>query len=70
MTMTGDPRPAALELVRNHSASAELLWMRYWANGGNAPFEDFDAYLHGLLDGDSNDHEILATAVEDVTSRP
>lgn len=60
-----DPRPQAQVLVHDDDASFCLLWLWYRANGGQAPPEEFDAYLHGLMTLDAFDLKILAWALED-----
>jgi hypothetical protein len=60
-----DLRPQAQVLVRDDKASFCLLWLWYRGNGGQAPPEEFDAYLHGLMDLDAFDMKILVWALED-----
>jgi hypothetical protein len=60
-----DPRLRAQFLVRDDNTALRLLWVWYRANGGEAPPEEFDAYLHGLMALDAFDLKILAWALED-----
>lgn len=62
-----DPRQTALEMVRQDKTSIDDLWIRYFANGGNADPVDFEAYIHGLLDADEYDPAILSWAVDDIS---
>jgi hypothetical protein len=64
-----DPRQTALEMVQQDKTSIADLWLRYFANGGNADPVDFEAYLHGLLDADECDMLILSWALDDVSGR-
>jgi len=54
-------------MVQQDKTSIDHLWLRYFANGGNADPVDFEAYLHGLLDADEYDTLILSWALEDVS---
>ena len=65
-----DPRPLAQFLVRDDNASLHLIWVWYWANGGEARLEEFDAYLHGLMALDPFDAKILTWALEDYVANP
>lgn len=64
-----DSRPAARMMVLQDSDCLEDLWLRYWANGGNADKFEFDAYLHGLMERDLFDQKILAWALQDLSRR-
>ena len=64
-----DPRREALEMVQQDKTSIDLLWLRYFANGGNAEPLDFEAYIYGLLDPDEYDPLVLSWAIEDITAR-
>lgn len=64
-----DPRQAALDLVQRDQASIDMIWLSYFANGGNADPLDFEAYIYGLLDPDEYDPLILSWAVEEVSAR-
>lgn len=44
------------------------LWLRYWANSGDAQLFEFHAYLHGLYELRAIDLEILTLAIEDLKS--
>lgn len=56
-------------MVQQDRTSIENLWLRYFANGGNAGPLDFEAYIYGLLDPDEYDALILFWAVEEVSAR-
>lgn len=65
-----DPRRTAQTLLDRGEISVGELWLRYWANGGDAqPFE-FEAYIHEMYELRAIDQEVLALAMEDLeTSR-
>lgn len=63
-----DPRQATLELLQKNRTSIELLWLRYYANGGTADPLEFEAYIYGLLGPACCDAQILSWAVEDVAA--
>lgn len=65
-----DPRPAAQFLVRGDKNSLHLLWAWYRANGGEAPLEEFDAFLHNAMVLDPFDIRILTWALEDYEAIP
>jgi len=62
-----DPREKALEMVQQDQISIDSLWLRYFANGGDAGPLDFEAYVYGLLDLAGSDALILSWAVDEVS---
>jgi len=65
-----DPRGTALGMVQQDHVSIDCLWLRYFANGGDADPLDFEAYVYGLLELDEYDDLILSWAVEEVSPGP
>lgn len=63
-----DPRQTALKLIGQNDRHLQELWMRYWANGGEAQQFEFEVYLHGMYELDRFDLKILAWALEEVTA--
>ncbi|MEE9098381.1 hypothetical protein [Pseudarthrobacter phenanthrenivorans] len=61
-----DPRETARGMVQQDHVSIDCLWLRYFANGGDADPLDFEAYIYGLLELDEYDDLILSWAVEEV----
>jgi len=57
-------------MLQQNDTTMDELWLKYWANGGSAGVEEFDAYLQGLQDRDDYDKKILAWAVEEVAALP
>ncbi|MFC8523938.1 MULTISPECIES: hypothetical protein [Micrococcaceae] len=55
-------------MLQQNTASIEQLWLRYYANGGNADPLEFEAYIYGLLPHDDLDALILSWAIEDVAT--
>jgi hypothetical protein len=55
-------------MLQQNTASIEQLWLRYYANGGNADPLEFEAYIYGLLLPDDLDVLILSWAIEDVAT--
>ncbi|MGF9649505.1 hypothetical protein AAIH32_16165 [Pseudarthrobacter oxydans] len=62
-----DPRLTALHLIERNECYPQELWVRYWANGGQAQQLEFDAYLHGMYQLSAFDLKILAWALEEIT---
>ena len=62
-----DPRRTARNLIEQDESTLRELWLRYWANGGEAvePFE-LEAYLYGMVELSAFEDEILAQALEDL----
>jgi len=62
-----DPRRTARNLIEQDESTLRELWLRYWANGGEAvePFE-LEAYLYGVVELSAFEDEILAQALEDL----
>lgn len=52
--------------MRNNHMYPLELWMRYWANGGEAQQFEFEAYLHGLYELDPFDLEVLTWVLEEL----
>ncbi|WP_394248725.1 hypothetical protein [Arthrobacter pityocampae] len=46
--------------------SAYETWMHYCNMGGAAGYFDFDAYLHGIVDLDAEDADIVSQAVNEL----
>lgn len=63
-----DPRRTALNLIEQDNWHLHELWLRYWANGGQAEQFEFDAYLHRACELDPFDLKILAWVVEEITA--
>ncbi len=64
-----DPRTAAQTMLLQDPDWFEDLWLRYWANGGNADKFDFEAYVHRLCELDLFDLQILIWALQDLHCR-
>jgi hypothetical protein len=62
-----DPRRTALNLIEQDNWYPQELWLKYWANGGQAEQFEFDAYLHGVYELSPLDLEILACALQEIT---
>ncbi len=61
-----DPRRTARHLIGRGEISLGELWLRYWANGGDAqPFE-FEAYIHEMYELRAIDQDLLALAMEEL----
>jgi hypothetical protein len=57
---------AALQAAYEHTdLTLEQLWMRYFALGGEADLVDVDAHLAGLLSLPTNQHDMLAHAINE-----
>jgi hypothetical protein len=65
-----DPRGAARELLAISGDDLWLLWLRYWANGGNGQEWELDAFIHGLPVLEEYDLKLLGWAIEDVNALP
>ncbi|MBT2588372.1 hypothetical protein [Arthrobacter sp. ISL-95] len=61
-----DPRHTARNLIEQQAVSLDRLWVWYWAEGGNAPTFEFDAFLHEALLLHPFDLKILTWALEDL----
>ncbi|BCW45320.1 hypothetical protein [Arthrobacter sp. StoSoilB5] len=61
-----DPRKTARQLIAKHEITLERLWLRYWAEGGNASEPEFDAFVHGALRLPRFDLRVLTWAMEDL----
>ncbi|RKO21593.1 hypothetical protein D7Z96_16010 [Pseudarthrobacter phenanthrenivorans] len=61
-----DPRTTALELIARDEHYLDDLWVRYWANGGEAKRLDFEAFLYRITEPNDFDLQILAWALEEV----
>lgn len=64
-----DEMKAARALVEQRIVSMEALWLRYWANGGQASEEELDAYVHGALEPEKFDLLVIRWALEELTNR-
>jgi len=64
--MMSDPRQTARNLLRRNSVTLELLWLRYWAEGGDATAFEFDAYLHEALNPPAHELRIIEWAMEEI----
>ena len=64
-----DPRLTARNLIELDESYLQDLWVRYWANGGEAQLLEFEAYLHGMSDRDDYDLRILGWAIEEVLAQ-
>lgn len=63
-----DPRRTALNLIEQDDGYLHELWLRYWANGGQAEQFEFDAYLHGVYELSPFDLKILAWVLEEISA--
>jgi hypothetical protein len=63
-----DPRRTALSLIEQDDWYLHELWLRYWANGGQAQQFEFDAYLHGIYELDPFDLRILTWVLEEISA--
>lgn len=61
-----DPRLTARHLIELDEGYLHDLWLKYWGNGGNAQFLEFDAFVQDLNQQDDFDLRILGWAVEEV----
>ena len=61
-----DPRITARYLIRNRTIDLEDLWLRYWAQGGNAPVLELDAYVFEIQERHPFELRILSWALEDL----
>ncbi|MFJ6347180.1 hypothetical protein ACIQH9_20290 [Pseudarthrobacter oxydans] len=61
-----DPQLSARNLISQDEQALWDLWLRYWANGGNAQLIEFDAYIHGAYECSATDLEILAFSLEEL----
>lgn len=61
-----DPRLIALNLIEQDESNLYKLWLRYWANGGDAHILEFVAYVHGISERDAFDQRILGWAIEEL----
>ena len=59
-----DPRHAARILLETKSISRDLLWLRYWAQGGTAGVQELDAYVHGALRPEPFELKLMDWALE------
>lgn len=60
-----DPRHAARNLLGAKAISLDLLWLRYWAQGGTAGVLEFDAYVHGALQPEHIELQLIEWALEE-----
>jgi hypothetical protein len=63
-----DPRRTALNLIEQDNWYALELWLKYWANGGQAQQSDSDVYLHKVHELSPLDLQILACALQEITT--
>jgi hypothetical protein len=61
-----DPRQRARDLLEQDSITLERLWVKYWAEGGNADRLELDAYVHEALKPHPSELALLAWAMEDL----
>lgn len=61
-----DPRQRARDLLEQDSITLEQLWIKYWAEGGNALPLELDAYVHEALRPHPFELALLAWAMEDL----
>jgi len=64
-----DPRHAAGNLLGTRTISLDLLWLRYWAQGGTAGVLEFDAYIHGALQPEQFELKLIDWALEEALPR-
>lgn len=60
-----DPRQSARFLLDENTITLEWLWIKYWAEGGNATPLELDAYVHEALRPNSSELDLIACAMED-----
>ncbi|KUM36435.1 MULTISPECIES: hypothetical protein [unclassified Arthrobacter] len=61
-----DPRQTARNLLEQDGFTLEQLWIKYWAEGGNANALELDAYVHEALRPHPFELTLLTWAVEDL----
>ncbi|MBT2588415.1 hypothetical protein [Arthrobacter sp. ISL-95] len=62
-----DPRQRARDLLEHDSSiTLERLWIKYWAEGGNADPLELDAYVHEALKPHPFELDLIAWAMEDL----
>ncbi|WP_258804227.1 hypothetical protein [Pseudarthrobacter sp. NS4] len=63
-----DPRLTARKLIEQDAGYLHELWVRYWANGGDAQFFEFQAYLYGVYERSPFDLKILTWVLEEISA--
>ncbi|MDR6989261.1 hypothetical protein J2Y66_003776 [Paenarthrobacter nitroguajacolicus] len=63
-----DPRQRARDLLEQDSITLDRLWIKYWAEGGNADLLELDAYVHEALKPHPSELTLLAWAMEGLHS--
>lgn len=63
-----DPRQRARVLLDRDSITLEKLWIRYWAEGGNADPLELDAYIREALKPHPFELALLAWALEELNT--
>ncbi|WP_284974897.1 hypothetical protein [Arthrobacter sp. efr-133-TYG-104] len=53
-------------LLVNNDISLERLWIRYWAQGGNAAEFEYEALIYGVLVPEPVDLVILRQVLDDL----
>ncbi|MDI2020091.1 hypothetical protein [Paenarthrobacter nicotinovorans] len=59
------PRHAARNLLETKTISLDLLWLRYWAQGGSTGVLEFNAYIHGALQPEQFELKLIDWALEE-----
>ncbi|MCF3141103.1 hypothetical protein LRQ04_17780 [Paenarthrobacter sp. AR 02] len=63
-TAAMDPRQSARNLLQREAITLEQLWIKYWAEGGNATPVELDAYVHDALEPHEFELTLIAWAME------
>lgn len=59
-----DPRQRARDLLEQDSITLDRLWIKYWAEGGNADLLELDAYVHEALKPHPSELILLTWAMD------
>lgn len=63
-----DPRLTAQSMIDHDETDVNEIWLRYFANGGNALALEFESFLYGLHEPSDLDLDLLGLAVEELRS--
>ncbi|MDQ0664448.1 hypothetical protein QFZ35_002946 [Arthrobacter ulcerisalmonis] len=61
-----DPRVTARAMIGHGEIDVNQLWLRYFANGGNALAFEFESFLYGVCEPTTLDLDLLGFAVEEL----
>lgn len=66
--MVDDPRLTARSMIEQDETDVDELWLRYFANGGNAQPLEFEAMLYGLCEVNALELDLLRFTLEELQS--